>query len=117
MKTCSAIAGLVLLSLAANAQETQDLDRPQLRLKPSNKKLDLSYLEKGSSIDKLNPLGKPSSRYSLFPKSSTTSAANAEVNEPRSSMPVLVPDSTIQFSILALKPDSTMAFPMPVIKP
>lgn len=114
MKKIFAIAGLVLVSLAAQAQ---DLNRPQLRLKPSNKKLDLSYLEKDSSIGKPNQLGKPGSRYSLFPKSSTKSAAPAEVIEPRSTMPVLVPDSTIQFSILALKPDSTMAFPMPVLKP
>lgn len=114
MKTIAAIAGLVLLSLSAQAQ---DADRPQLRLKPLHKKLDLRYLDKDSSTDKLNPLAKPGNRYSLFPKSSAKSAAPAEVMAPRATMPVLRPDSTIQFSILALKPDSTIAFPMPVLKP
>ncbi|MDO6389777.1 hypothetical protein Q4E40_06540 [Pontibacter sp. BT731] len=114
MKTISTIAGLVLISLSAQAQ---DVDHPQLRLKPLHKKLELRYLEQDSSNSKLNPLGKPGSRYSLFPKSSTKSDAPAEASEPRSTMPVLKPDSTIQFSILALKPDTTMAFPMPVIKP
>ncbi|GGG28631.1 hypothetical protein [Pontibacter amylolyticus] len=114
MKTIAAIAGLVLLSLSAQAQ---DAERPQLRLKPLHKKLDLRSLEEDSYSSKLNSLGKSGNRYSLFPKSSAKSAAPAEVMAPRAAMPILKPDSTIQFSILALKPDSTIAFPMPVLKP
>ncbi|MBF8961958.1 hypothetical protein I0P70_01765 [Pontibacter sp. FD36] len=114
MKTITAIAGLVLLSLSAQAQ---DLDRPQLRLKPLNNQLELDYLGKDSSTSKLNSLEKPGSRYSLFPKSTSKSADTAKESEPKFTMPILVPDSTIQFHILALKPDSTVAFPMPVRKP
>ncbi len=114
MKTLTAIAGLVLLSLAAQAQ---DLDRPQLRLKPSNKKLDLNYIGKDSSSSILNQLEKPGSRYSLFPKSSSKKPDTAEVAQQRGQMPILVPDSTIQFPIFAVKPDSTVAFPMPIIRP
>lgn len=114
MKTITAIAGLVLLSLSAQAQ---DLNRPQLRLKPLNNQLELDYLGKDSSTSKLNSLEKPGSRYSLFPKSTPQSAATAKDSAPQFTMPILVPDSTIQFHILALKPDSTVAFPMTVRKP
>ncbi|MCP2042117.1 hypothetical protein [Pontibacter sp. HSC-36F09] len=114
MKTIAAIAGLVLLSLSARAQ---DVDHPQLRLKPLYKKLELRSLEQDSSTGKLNLLGKPNGRYSLFPKSSIKSTAPAKVMAPKATMPVMKPDSTIQFSILALQPDSTIAFPMPVLKP
>lgn len=114
MKTITAIVGLVLFSFAAHAQ---DLDRPQLRLKPSNKKLDLSYMQKDSPTGMLNQLEKPGNRYSLFPKSSTKKPDTAETAPLAAQMPILVPDSTIQFPILAVKPDSTVAFPMPIIKP
>lgn len=114
MKTFSAIAGLVLISLAAQAQ---DLDRPQLRLKPSHRKLDLGHTEKDIPSGIPNQLEKPGSRYSLFPKSSAKKPDTASAKKNHGLMPVMKPDSTIQFPILAVKPDSTIAFPMPVIKP
>lgn len=101
--------GLVLLSVSAQAQ---DFDR----LKPLNNKLELklNYLGKDSSTSKLSLIEKPDSRYSLLLKLSTKSNETAKGHETRYTMHVLVPDSTIQFHILALKPDSMIAFPKPV---
>ncbi|WP_101443790.1 hypothetical protein [Pontibacter ramchanderi] len=114
MKTLTAIACLVLVCLAAQAQ---DLDRPQLRLKPSHKKLDLRYNGRYSSSGILSPLQKPGSRYSLLPKSAHKKPGKAENTQLRGQMPILKPDSAVHFPILALKPDTAIAFPMPVIKP
>ena len=114
MKTLTAIAGLLLVSITVKAQ---DLDRPQLRLKPSNKKLDLNYGRQDSSSGIVSPLEKPGGRYSLFPKAPNNKPIQAETTQLQGQMPTLKPDSTIQFPMLAARPDSTIAFTMPVIKP
>ncbi len=112
MKTLTAIAVLALLSLTAQAQDT---DQAQSRLKPLPPAIALDYEGKDFFSDKNSRLQKPEPRYRLFPKSS------ARVTEPasrrRHPMPVLAPDSTIRFSVRTKKPDPTTAFPMPVLKP
>ena len=42
---------------------------------------------------------------------------NLQSYTPQSTMPVIKPDSTIQFQILVVKPDTSIYFSMPVIKP
>jgi hypothetical protein len=113
MKIFFAIAGLALLSLTAQAQET---DQAQSRLKPLPSPISLDYKGKDFFSGENSRLQKPEPSYRLFPKASAKSSKTA-ADKRRYTMPVLAPDSTIRFSMRTKKPDSTTAFPMPVLKP
>lgn len=113
MKIFFTIAGLTLLSLTAQAQDT---DRAQTRLQPLSAPIALDYKGKDFFSGENSRLQKPEPRYRLFPRASAKSSKTT-AGRRRYPMPVLAPDSAIRFSMRTKKPDSTTAYPMPVLKP